>query len=61
MWDVDAKERLFRWLPHGGKSVQQVTFAPNGDLATVAEREDRLVVLRLTKVRAKLTKLGLGW
>jgi WD40 repeat protein len=61
LWDVDAKERLFRWQPHGGKKVQQLTIAPDGDIATVAESEDRLVVLCMAKVRAKLTELGLGW
>ena len=61
LWDVDAKELLFRWQPHGGKSVTHLSIAPDGDIATVAEGEDRLVVLRIAKVRAKLTELGLGW
>ena len=61
LWDVDAKERLFRWQPHGGKPVAHLTIAPDGDIATVAEGEDRLVVLRLDKLRAKLTEIGLGW
>lgn len=61
LWDIDAKERLFRWQPHGGKLVTHLSIAPDGDIATVAEGEDRLVVLRMAKVRAKLAELGLGW
>jgi WD40 repeat protein len=61
LWDVDARSLLFRWQPHGGKTVTHLTIAPNGDVATVAEGESGLTVLRLDEVRGKLTELGLGW
>ncbi|HKB05563.1 MAG TPA: WD40 repeat domain-containing serine/threonine protein kinase [Gemmataceae bacterium] len=60
-WDVDAKELLFRWQPHGGKPVTQLSIGPEGDIATVAQGDDALAILRLNDVRAKLTELGLGW
>ena len=61
LWDVDAKAQLFRWQPHGGRPVTHLAIGPDGDIATVAEEEDRLFVLRLADVRAKLAELGLGW
>jgi WD40 repeat protein len=61
LWDVDARSLLFRWQPHNGKTVTHLTIAPNGDVATVAEGESGLTILRLAEVRAKLTELGLGW
>jgi WD40 repeat protein len=61
VWDVDAKELLFRWQPHGGKTVTGLSFGPEGDIATVSEEDDRLAVLRMKDVRERLADLGLGW
>ena len=61
LWDLESKSLLFRWQPHGGKPVTHLAFGPDGDIATVAQADDALVVLRLAEVKAKLTELGLGW
>jgi WD40 repeat protein len=61
LWDVDAKAFLFRWQPHGGKSVRHLAFTPDRDVATVADGDDRLVILRLKEVRERLNEMGLGW
>jgi len=61
LWDVVARAVLFRWQPHGGRPVTHLSIGPNGDVATVAQGESGLTVLRLAEVRAKLTELGLGW
>ena len=61
LWDLEAKALLFRWQPHGGNRVMDLAIAPDGDIATVAEGDDALVVLRYKEVKAKLTELGLGW
>jgi WD40 repeat protein len=61
LWDLETKALLFRWQPHGGKPVSHLTIGPDGDIATVAQGDDALVILRLAEVKAKLTELGLGW
>jgi WD40 repeat protein len=61
VWDLDAEALVFRWQPHGGKTVQFLSFGPDGDIATVADGDDRLVVLRMKEVRARLGEIGLGW
>jgi WD40 repeat protein len=61
VWDVDARELLFRWQPHGGKTVSGLSFGPEGDIATVSEGDDRLAVLRMKDVRERLSAMGLGW
>jgi WD40 repeat protein len=61
VWDVDAKELLFRWQPHGGKTVGGLSFGPAGEVATVSEGDDRLAVLRMKDVRERLSAMGLGW
>jgi WD40 repeat protein len=61
VWDVDAKELLFRWQPHNGKTVHALSFGPAGEIATVSEDDDRLTVLRMKDVRERLAAMGLGW
>jgi WD40 repeat protein len=61
VWDIDAKQLVFRWQPHGGKTVTGLTFSPDGDVATVSEEDHRLCVLKLRDLRERLTKMGLGW
>jgi WD40 repeat protein/tRNA A-37 threonylcarbamoyl transferase component Bud32 len=61
VWDVDAKALLLRFQPHGGRTVHALAFAPNGDLATTSDDDDRLVVVRMREVRDRLTEIGLGW
>jgi hypothetical protein len=41
--------------------VTHLAIGPDGDIATVAQADDALVVLRLAEVKAKLAELGLGW
>jgi hypothetical protein len=61
VWDIDAKELLFRWQPHGGRTVTGLTFSPEGDIATVARDDHRVCVLKVREVRGRLTTMGLGW
>jgi WD40 repeat protein len=61
VWDVDTRELLFRWQPHGGKTVHALAFGPEGDIATTSEEDDRLTVLRMNDVRDRLAAMGLGW
>ncbi|HKB03646.1 MAG TPA: WD40 repeat domain-containing protein, partial [Gemmataceae bacterium] len=61
VWDVDAKALLFRYQPHGGKTVHYLAFAHDGDIATASDEDDRLVVLRMKEVRERLAEMGLGW
>jgi len=60
LWDLETKSLLFRWQPHGGKPVSHLAISPDGDIATAAQADDTLVVLRLAEVKAKLAELGLG-
>lgn len=61
VWDTETREFLFRWQPHGTKQVEFLSFAPNGDIATIAQNDDRLIVLRMKEVRERLSRMGLGW
>ena len=61
LWDLEAKALVFRWQPHGGKTVHAVTFSPAGDIATASEDDDRVCVLKWAAVRDRLKELGLGW
>ena len=61
VWQVDAKALLFRYQPHGGKTVNGLAFSPEGDIATVSDEDDRVVVLRMKEIRERLTQMGLGW
>jgi WD40 repeat protein len=61
IWDTEARTLLFRWQPHGVKNVEFLNFAPDGDLATVAQGDGRLTILRMNEVRERLSAMGLGW
>ena len=61
VWDIDKRELLFRWQPHGGKVVEYLSFSPEGDIYTIAQNDDRLMVLRMNEAREKLAAMGLGW
>jgi WD40 repeat protein len=61
VWDTETRELLFRWQPHGTRQVEFIGFAPNGDIATVAQNDDRLIILRMREVRDRLSNMGLGW
>lgn len=61
VWDTDARRLLFRWQPHGTKIVDHLSFSPEGDIATIARNDDRLIILRMKEVRERLTAMGLGW
>jgi WD40 repeat protein/predicted Ser/Thr protein kinase len=61
LWDVDAGNVVFRWQPYGGRPVHALAFTPEGDIATVADGDGRLSVLRMKEIRDRLTEMGLGW
>jgi WD40 repeat protein len=61
IWDIESRSVLFRWQPHGANSVEFLNFTPEGDLATVAQNDSRLVILRKKDLREKLNEMGLGW
>ena len=59
LWDIASKELVFRWQPNGGKPVGHFTFTPEGDLATTADGQLR--ILNVKELRTGLAKLGLDW
>jgi WD40 repeat protein len=61
LWDLEARALVFRWQPHGGKTVHHLAFTPDRDLVTVADGDDRLITLRLNEVQQRLAEMGLGW
>lgn len=61
VWDINSRSLLFRYQPHGSKAVEHITFAPNGDMATTAQNDERLMVLKLQALRERLSEMGLGW
>jgi len=61
VWDLTTRSILFRWQPHGGKSVEFLSFSPEGDIATSAIGDERLLLLRTNKIRERLHGIGLGW
>jgi WD40 repeat protein len=64
VWDLEANETkgpVFRWQPHGGKTVGAVAVSSTGDIATTCEDDDRVCILKWAEVRARLKELGLEW
>ena len=61
VWDVSAGGMLFRWQPHGGKTVVGIAVSSAGDIATASADDDRVCVLKWDAVRERLAERGLGW
>jgi WD40 repeat protein len=60
LWDVPAGQELCRWPAHA-RSVRNLVFTPEGDLATTEGQSSAIRVWHLTKLRHRLAEIGLGW
>ena len=58
LWDIESRSMLWRYTPHGGKTIQFLSISPEGDIATLAEDDDRLVVLRMKEVAPAYPQWG---
>jgi WD40 repeat protein len=59
VWDIPAKQELFRWNARPGQPVDRLAFTPEGGLAM--SDGSSLQLLDLPRLRQQLSEIGLGW